>query len=515
MTTRVAPRRIWLALGLLCAFCYTTSHTALSVPNECSRLYLTVALFEQHSYQIDAVRGQFGPVLDEAMYGGHFYSDKAPGASLLALGPYALLRLFLRANDVTMAMLLGLGRYVVMVPFGIGAFFAFEALGAKVGIRAAAVRWVALAWVLATPAFHYSAAFFGHQIVATCFVSGLWLLLRQGQTVGRAALVNASSLGMLMGVAGVTEYQASLGIAAVTAYLVSMHWRKAQVLCAYIVGGLPFACWLAQYHSSCFGGPFEISYHHLANPLLAQVHRQGIGGVWMPNRAALFGALFSLHRGLLATSPFFFLVPLGFWGFWRRGRRALAILLGCVCLLEIGFVAGSATWDAGWGYGPRLLIPLLPMLCLLVAEALDQTWGASRLWGLAFSAWIVGLASFQSVTALFPEPPNELLNPWLDVVVPLGSASVLSPNLMTHWFGLRGWTSALPLLLLLGWFNWQVIRITRCAVDSWVWLRWAPVFPVIWLIAILTRGHTGSPQQRAEFVGFVRSLDGISLASPK
>jgi hypothetical protein len=506
--------RLWLAIGLAIALSYTTSSLALSAPNECSRLYLTVALFEQGSYRIDAVREHFGPVVDEAVSGGHFFSDKAPGASLLAVIPYAVLRQFIDERRVSIHVLLAIGRYAIMVPIGVATFFALEGLCSALSIGRAATRWASLAYLLGTPAFHYSAAFFGHQIVAACFVAAFWLVVRQRGVATKSAYVQLALAGALLGMAGITEYQALIGVVILTLYVAhASRGRRCKSLLAYLIGGLPFAAWLASYHTSCFGGPFELSYHHLSQPMFAEAHRHGLGGVSGPTVAGLTGVLLSWHRGLLANSPFLLLAPLGCWGLLRRGEVALAIVFGATPLLFIGFVASSITWDAGWGYGCRLLVPVLPILALLVAEGLDRARNSNVIWGLAVSALLVSFLSFQVVTALFAEPPNDLHNPWLDLVLPLGSRSLVAANLGSIWFGLHGWYSLVPQLLVLGGLLMATLRATLQCVQSRIWLAWVPLCPILWTIAIVGRGRTLTDVEQSSFIDFARSIDPVSALS--
>src|SRR6185503_8042090 len=66
--------------------------SSLNNPNENVRLYMTAALVEEGRYEIDSLRQRWGYVNDAATHGGHHYSVKAPGSSLLAVPPYALYR---------------------------------------------------------------------------------------------------------------------------------------------------------------------------------------------------------------------------------------------------------------------------------------------------------------------------------------------------------------------------------------------------------------------------------------
>src|SRR5882672_2106985 len=62
----------------------------LNNPNENARLYTTLALVEQHTWNIDAEIERFGNINDNAIVGAHQYAAKAPGSSLVAVPVYWL-----------------------------------------------------------------------------------------------------------------------------------------------------------------------------------------------------------------------------------------------------------------------------------------------------------------------------------------------------------------------------------------------------------------------------------------
>lgn len=514
-----------LALGLFCALSYTTLDLGISAPNERSRLYLSVAIYEHHTFRIDEVRARFGPILDEARFAGHYFTDKAPGSSLLGLVACAVLRLFVEPSQVTVAMLLECARYGVMVPIGVASFFVFSRLGGVLGLGRVATRRAAFAYLFATPAFHYSAAFFGHQIVALGLLSASLLVLARSEEpiAGRGPIDGAHvsatrprgglepktawsflAAGAIVGMSVITEYQALLGALGVLALAsVSSARERGRRVACFVLGGVPFAAFLAYYHTRCFGGPFELSYHHLANSALASVHRQGLGGVMYPTLEGLWGTLLSLHRGLIVTSPFVMLAIPGARRLWQRGQRLRTVILSSMILGQLTFVAASATWEAGWGFGPRLLVPVLPLICLLVAAGLDEA--RPWVWSLANSAILIGFVSFQLVTALFAEPPNELRNPWLDVILPLASYAAVAPNLGSRLLGLSGWWSLVPLALVyLGLGLCDKRRPPRLPT-----LRSAAlglVAPGLVALCVLSNGPSANARQRADFVRFVQHL---------
>ena len=65
--------------------------------NQNSRFALVRAILERHTLQIDAYQLHTG---DRAIWRGHYYSDKAPGASLLAVAPVEAARIISRAANV-------------------------------------------------------------------------------------------------------------------------------------------------------------------------------------------------------------------------------------------------------------------------------------------------------------------------------------------------------------------------------------------------------------------------------
>lgn len=496
---------ILLCLGLWLALSYTTSDLGLTAPNERSRLYLTVALFEQHTYCIDAVRAHFGPVFDQARFAGHYYTDKAPGASLLALIPYALLRLFVDARDVTLVGLILLARHALMVPIGIASFFVFEAVGRTLGLGRAAIRWCSFAYLFATPAFHYSAAFFGHQIVACAIALSILCILRQARREFGEAWRLLLAAGACSGLAVITEYQALIAALATTALVVIAGRRRLwSSLLVFGLGAAPFAAFLAHYHTSCFGGPFELSYHHLVSPILSGVHRQGVGGVSLPTVPGILGVLLSHHRGVAMTSPFMLLAVPGFCCLVRRGYVHVASVFALFVTAQLAFVAASATWEAGWGFGARLLIPCLPVLCLLVAAALDEVPSTSWRWKIANGGLLVGLASFQCVTALFAEPPESFKNPWLDLVLPLAARGLVAPNLASE-LGVGGWLSIVPLAVVVLGLWWLASR-ERMSGWSGRSVAWTLVVPAVVAGSIAARGPSTSERERRDFITFVRQL---------
>ncbi|HEX6177941.1 MAG TPA: hypothetical protein VF057_06245, partial [Thermoanaerobaculia bacterium] len=96
-------------------------------PNEYSRLRLTRALVEHRSFQIDPYLRNPSPqtVSDVAFYGGHFYSDKAAGMSLLAVPAVAIVHAI--APDASMRTMLVAARLsTVIIPALVALWFVLK-----------------------------------------------------------------------------------------------------------------------------------------------------------------------------------------------------------------------------------------------------------------------------------------------------------------------------------------------------------------------------------------------------
>jgi hypothetical protein len=112
------------------------------------------------------------------------------------------------------------------------------------------------------------------------------------------------------------------------------------------------------YNAVRFGSPLATGYSAGAgsglvladNPLMALyglVLSPGRGAVWFA--PPLLGAAWALRR------------------FWRR-QRAVALVLTTLVAVWLPAHALYSQWDSGWGWGPRYVLPLLPLLLVPLAE---------------------------------------------------------------------------------------------------------------------------------------------------
>lgn len=87
--------------------------------------------------------------------------------------------------------------------------------------------------------------------------------------------------------------------------------------------------------------------------------------------AAILGFLGSPGKSLFLFNPIFLLLPLLVRHFYNRNQAA-ALLWGGLCVVFFLLYSFWGNWWGGWGYGPRHLVPMLPLLALPIAEAIEM-----------------------------------------------------------------------------------------------------------------------------------------------
>ena len=462
--------RVEILLFLILLACYAYFPPRWADWNQNSRLNLTLAIVDDRSFQIDRFVANTG---DYAKYNGHYYSDKAPGTSFLAVPVYAVVRPVLQTvrvqrfidrlgssaafgetlrpggsglatEKVYFALVLMIVSFAtVAVPsalLGVVLYRFLELFGLATGWRV----MVALIYGLATPAFPYSNAFVGHQQVAALLFGSFWLVF----LIGRQRLSPRWMLvvGFLLGWTLITEYPAALIIAGIGLYAIIILPDRRWIVGAALAGIPPLALMMA-YNYAIFGTVLPVGYKY--SELWQAEHQSGFMSLAGPNREALWGITFSVHRGLFLLAPVLLTGLAGFVAWWRAGiyRRELAVCIWAVVSFLL-FNGSSVMWSGGFGVGPRYLVPMLPFLAFGMGAFLAM-WGAR--WQARVALVITGGWSLLNVWAQTiggQSFPQYQPNPLLDYSLPELAVGNVARNLGMA-LNLSGWASVLPLALFL------------------------------------------------------------------
>lgn len=363
-------------------------------PNNATRMFAAISLVEDGDATID----EFAPLtIDKAQFGQHFYLDKAPGMTLMAMPAVALADGWTgeRARDVSklpgapdMARFLRLRQRIAVaigpaVLTALAAALLFDlALGLTGSATGALVA--ALGFALGTPIWGWSTTVFGHAAVAALFVIALWALWR-ATGPGLMALAGAA-----LGWAVVVEYQAALAGAALAVFGVAQVWRQParwRLIGAAAMGGIAALTPLLVYNLVAFGTPWRLGYQGVVG---FDGMNEGLFGLTVPSPGVLWQILFGTERGLLWVAPVLVLAPLGLITLAGvRRTRGLAWTVGITAVVVLLVNAAYVYWDGGNSTGPRHAMPAIGMLAL----GLAPFWaGLTRARGRMLTAAVLALS---------------------------------------------------------------------------------------------------------------------------
>jgi hypothetical protein len=349
-------------------------------PNNSTRLFASMALVEQHDGRIDRFQAL---TIDKAEFGGHFYLDKAPGMTLLALPAVALAdaatpklervppTVFDAPFELHMMIRLRLAVATVSALLTALAALAIADLGERTTGSAGGGLFAALGFALGTPVWGWSTTVFGHAPVAALFVIATWALWRagQGHPVRFAAIAGAA-----LGLAVLIEFQAALAGSVIALWGAVRLWSNRRALAAAAGAGaaallIPFIA----YNLIVFGTPLRLGYSGVVG---FSGMNEGLFGLTMPKPLVLEEITLGMRRGLLWVAPILFLSPIGLWQLGRK-HRGLALTLTTAAIVVLLVNSAYVYWDGGHSTGPRHSVPAIGLLSIGLAPfwaQLRATW---------------------------------------------------------------------------------------------------------------------------------------------
>lgn len=368
----------------------------------------------------------------------------------------------------------------------VGAFFL---LATAVGVSLWPAALAALALAFASPLAHYAAGFLTEPLSALCLLLvalGLVGAGRDGPGWPGALLSGAAA-----GLAVATKVANLPLVAPAAVWLLWLAWSRRRagrswraVVAAWI---LPFLAWLAAVgwaNWTRFGSVWETGYgaeaRSFGTPLL-----EGAGGL-----------LLSPGRGLLWYWP---AALLALAGLVRLARRApaTAAYAGSALLISLLLFGRFYQWYGGGSWGPRFLMPVLPLLALglaLLAErsarsrAAAWAFALTAMAGLALSALLVARSFEIAIEPAMSDPAALSASLWEADASPLvvqarlvaaGPPPAELPFALRAPRALRWRTLAAPL-------TWE-LDLAASRYRSWRLLRWSYTMAVAGL-AVLAAG---------------------------
>ena len=285
----------------------------------------------------------------------------------------------------------GIAQSVVNVPFYLAAV-AIERLGVRIGpsdsLRKAAIAmgntlvmattiWVVylFGWMLAdsvraglatallaglaTPLWPYSKFGFNAPLSALFVTAAVFSAWRTTQGRPRSAMVT----GIWIGLALLTRHELVLVAVPILAFFwMSVRTRSEflQHAAMLVTGLLPALVGWLSYNAWRFGHPLDAGYM-----------RDPVPGFGSSPLEGLYGLLLSPSASLIAYCPVALAGGLGLVTLWKRDRALAGLLGGSIGVLLL-FYSQLGNWMGGRSYGPRYLVPALPLLCVGLAPLVAQ-----------------------------------------------------------------------------------------------------------------------------------------------
>ena len=253
-------------------------------------------------------------------------------------------------------------------------------LGRRLGAPTPAALLVAVGTVLGTYLLPYGRDFFTEPLVAL----GLVVM------VERALAGRELQAGAALAFAVLARPQSAAFAPLLFGFLL---WRGASLKAiARTLPPLALAALVTvAYNLHRFGDPLQFGYKPPADPGFTTPLLEGAGGL-----------LFSPEKSLFLFAPAIVLVPFALVALWRRDRPTAALLLALFAAV-FGLAATWWSWQGGWSWGPRLVIPGVALLLVALGPWIGADRARLRLAGALFALGFV--VSFSAVLA----PPGRQL----------------------------------------------------------------------------------------------------------
>ncbi|MBN2358445.1 MAG: hypothetical protein JXR83_03270 [Deltaproteobacteria bacterium] len=449
------------------------SFAELRSPNPLVRIYLTRALVDDGTVAIDGPMARFGHLADRARRDNHYYCDKAPGISLLAVPLYGAMRLVAGPEQISNELLLDLARLLLCaLPAAISLIWIdLWLLGLGVGVRRRAAAVAALGG--GSIMLPYSLELFGHT-PAAFFVTWCAYFALGGSRLDaadgppRCARARALLAGLGAGLAVLTEYPTLFLVSVLLLAAWASAPRRLRFALWVACGGLVPAIAFALYHWCAFGGPFTTGYAFIEDPFFRSVHAQGFMGLAAPTIEAFFASFFSPARGVFFASPWLLAAPFGALLLWRR-RRTTSIALLTAAIAYAFFTSSFRYWIGGWAIGQRHLTPIMPLAALAAGVALEAVHRGFGRWQrigrpLLAALCAIGVLQIAGAALTMPTFAEEFENPFFELTLRLWRCG-LFPHTLGSWIGLPSRAGILvPVLIELA----LVLVCLRSASLDWL-----------------------------------------------
>ena len=367
--------------------------------NENSRFALTRAIVDENRFEIDSF---YNSTADRAFYNGHYYSDKNPGTSFLAVPAYSIWKFLNPAKKkpqnieylsftvgstqvyeplrVGKSTLISMILVTISVPSLFGALLIatlFYFLIYFIPDR----KFVFLMSILAglgTAIFTYSTAFL--EFILPAFFSFLSFLLvfrmKREKKCDPRILFLAGTLTGFSFVISILAYSVILGL------LFYLYFSKVKRIQFFLLGLVIGISPLLMYNYTSFGTPFTHPIFYIDDSVLTEIQhkiKQDTFGYLLNSISnspvTLIRGLFYPETGLFFYQPILILLPFGLFYFSKRYKNEAIF----IALLFLFHTIGSLLFSyqiliVGAFFGQKIFVPIIPFLMIPILYLLYHFW---------------------------------------------------------------------------------------------------------------------------------------------
>lgn len=468
-----------VALAWLYVFTYSV---ALNNPNERTRVLQTRAIVEYGQLHVgETFKDPRGKLLVRDLYGrvhggqfvndlalvcedtskeppncvGKLYPAKAPGSTLLGVPTLWAMKTLgqLKEGPVSEGRATWWLRWGGVTVWVLAGFWLVGWLLRRAGLTRQEAAKVILVGGFGTTLFCYGVMFVGHALAGACLIGGIWALER-ARTKIAAGEYNwkmwgwAKAAGVMTAWTVMAEYHAAVAVACVAGWVVVDRklWRA---LPGFALGAGAVLAVFMWSHNAMYGHPLRTGHFFLMSAHNREGQSAGFLGIDRFHFQALVEVIFDPYMGILPLMPWLFLAAwVGVSKLLRRGdplasgatqsaatqpqpesdatlstlSKGAQRVLVLIPLVYLIFVSMLAQWRVmnGWSIGPRYLVPaMMPALVVAgigwVRLVRQKPTRGALLTGMAVASVVV----VSALTVVFPQPPAEIRNPFIELAWPL------------------------------------------------------------------------------------------------
>ncbi|MBW7882945.1 MAG: hypothetical protein H3C34_09955 [Caldilineaceae bacterium] len=371
---RALAAALWLFLLLVLVYLLGYSGVVHAV-DEISALSVTETMLLGQGFHVNQMEWDQArtPPQNSAGVDGNLYSKKGIGPSLLALPFFWLGKQSAGAGAVQLTLLAGA---LVTALAAVAMFYLGLALGYTLPVALAG----GLALGLATPLWPYARTLFSESLAALGLAVALWgaAAFRHNFLPGTRSLLLASA-GLAVMVLAKSSNGVVLPLFGLYMLYVWLAERRTGLTAATVAR-----------ESVAFGVPvglavaITLGYNYVRFRTLFGFPLEPYELFNTPPLTGLAGLLLSPGKGILWYMPLAWLTPF-FVRSWRAGRRMpdFALALAAVAAL-VALYALWYDWPGGRSWGPRMIVPAVPVVAMLAYPALEwllapRRWRAARI----------------------------------------------------------------------------------------------------------------------------------------